>query len=355
MDEINSSCWKEKAFEQYGLSTPHRTAKKGRMSFAKGGGKDGWMITHAHWLPRLISTAGKYDGAANKFLQGHILDHIVQGRIHAELHPFKTEDSGTRSFRFSYSEPPLQQIPKRDSEIMPLIRCCFLPEEGEVWATADANQQEFRIFVHEGARHGLAGAHEAAEFYRNDPNADFHKWVEELVQTDRTAAKGINFGNIYGAGLVKLAEMMRKTPEEAGPIIAEYNRRLPFVKKLSQLCQNEAESLGYTEMPNGGRRHWAQYEVAFSHCKDAGPCSLEEAQLRVADPEHPWHRKQLSRYGTYKALNALIQGSAAIHTKNWMLACWREGIVPRLQVHDALECSSRRGSKMDGGAAGCER
>ena len=175
------------------------------------------MITHAHWLPRLISTAGKYDGAANKFLQGHILDHIVKGRIHAELHPFKTEDSGTRSFRFSYSEPPLQQIPKRDPEIMPLIRCCFLPEEGEVWATADANQQEFRIFVHEGARHGLPGAHEAAEFYRNDPNADFHKWVEELVQTDRTAAKGINFGNIYGAGLVKLAEMMRKTPEEAAP------------------------------------------------------------------------------------------------------------------------------------------
>ena len=40
-----------------------------------------------------------------------------------------------------------------------------------------------------------------------------------------------------------------------------------------------------------------------------------------------------------KALNALIQGSAARHTKLWMRACWREGVVPLLQMHDALECS----------------
>ena len=42
---------------------------------------------------------------------------------------------------------------------------------------------------------------------------------------------------------------------------------------------------------------------------------------------------------TYTALNALIQGRAARHTKLWMRACWREGIVPLLQMHDALECS----------------
>ena len=38
-------------------------------------------------------------------------------------------------------------------------------------------------------------------------------------------------------------------------------------------------------------------------------------------------------------MNALIQGSAARHTKLWMRACWREGIVPLLQMHDALDCS----------------
>ena len=57
------------------------------------------------------------------------------------------------------------------------------------------------------------------------------------------------------------------------------------------------------------------------------------------DPEHPWYRREIARAGIYKALNALIQGSTAVHTKLWMRAVWREGIVPMLQMHDALECS----------------
>jgi hypothetical protein len=59
----------------------------------------------------------------------------------------------------------------------------------------------------------------------------------------------------------------------------------------------------------------------------------------VQDPEHPWYRRQLWRANTHKALNALIQGSAARHTKLWMRACWREGIVPLLQMHDELDLS----------------
>ena len=70
-----------------------------------------------------------------------------------------------------------------------------------------------------------------------------------------------------------------------------------------------------------------------------GPCSREEAERRVANPNHPWHRRWIRRAETHKAMNALIQGSAARHTKLWMRACWREGIVPLLQMHDALDCS----------------
>src|SRR5262249_48747680 len=63
------------------------------------------------------------------------------------------------------------------------------------------------------------------------------------------------------------------------------------------------------------------------------------AERRVANPNHPWHRRWIRRAETYKAMNALIQGSAARHTKLWMRAVWREGVVPLLQMHDALECS----------------
>ena len=68
--------------------------------------------------------------------------------------------------------------------------------------------------------------------------------------------------------------------------------------------------------------------------KGAGPCEIEEARRRIADPDHPWHGQRLSRASIYTALNALIQGTAARHTKLWMRACWREGITPLLQMHD---------------------
>ena len=77
----------------------------------------GWMSDHAHWLPRLITIANKYEPPASVFVEGYILGHVVNGRIHAEIHPFRAEDGGTRSSRFSYSDPPLQQIPKHDKEL----------------------------------------------------------------------------------------------------------------------------------------------------------------------------------------------------------------------------------------------
>jgi hypothetical protein len=74
--------------------------------------------------------------------------------------------------------------------------------------------------------------------------------------------------------------------------------------------------------------------------KGAGPCARDEAERRINDPSHPWYRKgPLRRADTHKAMNALIQGSAARHTKLWMRAVWREGIVPLLQMHDCLDLS----------------
>ena len=75
------------------------------------------------------------------------------------------------------------------------------------------------------------------------------------------------------------------------------------------------------------------------YAKGAGPCPLEEAKQRIVDRTHPWFGARLRRSAIHTALNALIQGSAARHTKLWMRACWREGIVPLLQMHDALDCS----------------
>jgi hypothetical protein len=116
MDEIGGPKWKAQTFDKHGIAYP-RTAK-GNPSFR--GGNTGWMVTDPHWLPQLIAKATKYNTAASRFLEGHILDHIINGRVYSDIHPHRSDDgSGTCSLRFSYSDPPLQQMP-RDKEL-PLV------------------------------------------------------------------------------------------------------------------------------------------------------------------------------------------------------------------------------------------
>jgi DNA polymerase I-like protein with 3'-5' exonuclease and polymerase domains len=335
MAEIGRTKWLAETFDKHSVKYP-RTAK-GNPSFTAG--TTGWMHKHAHWLPQLVAKADRYNKAAVDFLETHILGHVINGRVHAEIHPHRNDEGGTRSLRFSYSNPPLQQMAARNGEIAPLIRGVFLPEEGEVWAKPDISQQEFRFIVHYAAKLKLTRAEAAAERYRADPNTDFHDLVAELTGLDRKQAKNVNFAKAFGAGVRKFAAMIGKPESEAQAIYARYDRMLPFVHQLAKRCEHTAASRGYLELCDGARRHWDDW-VAWTNWKGTGPCSREEAERRINDPSHPWCRKgPPHRIDTHKAMNALIQGSAARHTKLWMRACWREGIVPLLQMHDCLDLS----------------
>jgi DNA polymerase I-like protein with 3'-5' exonuclease and polymerase domains len=334
MDEIASKNWKARTFDAHHVNYPR--TEKGNPSFK--GGKLGWMTTHPHWLPQLIACASKYDHAGSTFLEGHILEHLVGGRIYGEINPHRSEEGGTRSFRFSYSNPPLQQMPSRDEELGPLIRRVFLPEEGELWCTVDCSQQEFRFVAHHAAIRNLPGAKEAVRHYHTDPDTNFHALASEITGLQRKDAKNVNFAKIYGAGVEKFAEMIGKPLREAQAIYKVYDQRLPFLLRLADAAQRKADRLGYTVLYDGARRHWDRWAPRV-YGKGAGPCSLEEAQQRIRDPGHPWYQQRLQRVGIHTALNAQIQGDAARHTKLWMRAVWREGIVPLLQMHDGLELS----------------
>jgi DNA polymerase I-like protein with 3'-5' exonuclease and polymerase domains len=335
MHEIQGRKWLIETFDRLNIKYSH--TEKGNPSFTAG--KTGWMAGHKHWLPPLIATANKYDKAAADFLQ-KLIDHTVNGRIHAEINPHRSEDNGTKSFRFSYSNPPLQQMPSRDEELAPLIRGVFLPEAGEVWAKPDASQQEFRFVVHFANQHKLRKAAEAVARYRDDPDCDFHALAATITALERTSAKAVNFAKIYGAGTRKFSLMIGKPLAEAQRIYAQYDRELPFLRQLSGIYTRRARSQGYITLYDGARRHFDRFAPGGKWQKGASPCPLEEAQERLKDPEHPWYRRgPLHRADTHTALNALIQGSAARHTKLWMRACWREGVVPLLQMHDCLDCS----------------
>ena len=336
MDEIGRTKWLAETFDRYRIKYPR--TEKGNPSFTAG--NRGWMPKHEHWLPQLIVKADKYNNAAVNFLQTYILNHVVNGRVHAEIHPHRGDDgSGTRSLRFSYSSPPLQLMPAHDEELAPLIRGVFLPEEGETWAKCDISQQEFRFIVHYAVRHRLQGAREAVERYRNDPKTDFHAFVATLTNRDRQLAKSVNFAKAYGAGVRTFAALIGMDEHATRVIYEEYDRKLPFVSQLSTLCVHAAKRDGYLTLYDGARRHWSQWAPGGMWKKGLGPCPHDEALNRVNDPKHPWHRKTLWRADTHKAMNALIQGSAARHTKLWMCSCWREGFVPLLQMHDALDLS----------------
>jgi DNA polymerase I-like protein with 3'-5' exonuclease and polymerase domains len=336
MAEIGRSKWLAETFDKHGIKYPR--TEKGNPSFTAG--NSGWMPRHPHWLPPRIVKADRLNNAAVNFLQGYILDHVVNGRVHAEIHPHRSDEGGTRSLRFSYSDPPLQLMPAHDEEMTALIRGAFLPEPGEVWAKPDISQQEFRFIVHYAAQHKLRGAQQAVERYCANPDTDFHAFVAELTGIERKAAKAANFAKAFGAGVRKFAAMINQREGDARAIYEKYDRALPFVHLLSKLCQRITRRQGYLELYDGARRHWDQWVAWADWAKGAGPCPREEADRRINDPAHPWYRKgPLRRADCHKAMNALIQGSAARHTKLWMREIWREGITPLLQMHDALECS----------------
>ena len=138
----------------------------------------------------MIAEARKINKVNTTFIDT-ILRHEHKGRIHAEINQIRSDDGGTVTGRFSYSNPNLQQIPAKDPNTGPLIRSLFLPEEGCKWGTFDYSQQEPRLVTEYALRFGLASVNKIADAYDNDPKADFHQTVADMAkmlqeQTGRT-------------------------------------------------------------------------------------------------------------------------------------------------------------------------
>ena len=238
-----------------------------------------------HWLPPLIATADQLRPIRRQFFRRQTSGHIENGRVYGEIHPHRSDYGGTRSLRFSYSHPPLQQMPKHDEELAPLIRSVFLPEEGETWASCDYSQQEFRLVVHYAVRHKLTGAIAARDRYVNDPNTDIHTYISELTGgvLSRQDGKTANFMKIYGAGVEAFALQIKKPLDEAKGLYALYDEKMPFVSQLSNACKLAAQRNGYFKLFNQARRHFNLWAPGGKLEKGAGPCERDEAVRRTHD------------------------------------------------------------------------
>lgn len=358
MEDVNSPQWLATYFANEQIQFP-RTGKTQQGSFSKD-----WMEKHPHWLPRMIVEAREFQNAGSKFVDNFVLSYAHRSRIHAEVHQFLTDDGGTRSQRLSYSNPALQQMPSieegANDEPIPAgehpweffggmggaIRSLFEPEKGEVWGAFDYSQQEPRITVHFASVCNIAGSEIAVETYRNNPRQDYHQMVADMVGMKRKPAKILNLAMTYGKGKYATAQELGVSLEEAEGIINQYHGRLTYIKPLDELCKNRAAARGFIRLIDGARMHYNLWEggwisnedrnTAIRMGKRLDACTLEEAQERSRDREHPWSKTRLRRADTRKALNNLVQGSAARQTKRAMLECYRAGYLPLIQMHDEL-------------------
>jgi DNA polymerase I-like protein with 3'-5' exonuclease and polymerase domains len=284
-----------------------------------------------------INAARRYDKAISTFFRGYILESTVNGRIHADFNPLRrseTDDNagyggmkGTTSGRWSCTDPNLQNVPTRDSEIGPAVRECVLPEEGEDWGKLDFNSQEARIAVHLAELANLRGAREMGDRYRANPRTDLHRETAQLMGIDRQEAKTINFAILYGAGKAEIArrlglptahirldngDVVETAGPEAARLIRLHGQNIPFIRAFQTEVKKWADRRGWIKTL-GGRR------VRFQRNGDG------------------------TYKRTYKACNGAVQGGAADQMKRAQVRMRREGYIPSIVIHDDANKSIPRG------------
>lgn len=234
------------------------------------------------------------------------------GRVYPELNLF-----GARTGRFSSSNPNEQQIPKRNETYGPLCRAIFVPnDETKKWIHLDYSNQEGRLQVHYAALLNAPKIELLVNKFKKNPSFDMHQDIADLVGVTRKEAKGINLGLSYGMGIGKLSKTLKCSVEQAETKRDQYNERMPFLKTLADECKKRIKSKGFIKTI-GGRI------------------------LRREPPQKDYNFD-------YKALNKLIQGSAACQGIMALKAADDTGLDLINMVHDEfnLEGTLEDGLKM---------
>lgn len=240
--------------------------------------------------------------------------HLFDGRVYCDFAQMAQDDYGTISGRLSCYDPNLQAVSKRNKQIGPVYRSCFVADPECTWEDNDYSQQEYVVFTdYTGDPNLLAG-------YEAEPPVDIHSTVAQMLDVERDpAAKRMNLGMLYGMGIAKLAASLGVSEAQAKAWMDLYHKKFPYAKPFLKNSENKAKSRGYVFTKLGRRRHFP--DTRFAH----------------------------------KAGNAIIQGSSADITKLKMVEIDEyfasEGDHCRLmlQIHDSISWSApkdERGRKM---------
>ena len=253
---------------------------------------------------KLAKLIGTYLKALGKCI------HPDTGRVHTSFH-----QAGTATGRLSSSDPNLQNIPIRTADGRQ-IRSAFVPREGCALLAADYSQIELRVLAHLCGDPTLIEAfRDGQDIHRTVAAEVFHVPADEVTPEQRSRAKTVNFGIIYGQTAFGLSVTLRIPRREAAAFIRDYKARFPRIDEFLQSCVGHAKGQGYVETIFGRRRKIAEI-----------------------DSHNPQRRAAAERL----AINTVVQGSAADLIKQAMIniaARIRSDHRPAemlLQIHDEL-------------------
>ena len=316
------------AFDSANLEYPH--TELGAPSFTQT-----FLETHAHELPRMITKARVLNKLQGTFIDG-IARYIHNGRLHAHINQIRGDAGGTVTGRFSMYAPNLQQMPIRN-EFGSELRKIFIPEEGEDWLSADYSQQEPRILTHFAILNKNAGAEDVKSAFVK--GLDFHKQTAEMAGIPRRLAKTIGLGVMYGMGYKKLAVDLDISPKEAKEMLTQFREKVPFMQGMLEAVMIRANKVGSIRTYLGRRCRFDLWEPNWFEVDPVTRQPVFHKALTHTAAAIKWGGA-IKRAGTYKALNRLIQGTAADQTKKAMVDVYEKlGVIPLIQVHDELNCS----------------
>ena len=231
-------------------------------------------------------------------------------RIHSFFH-----QTITATGRISSTEPNLQNIPTR-IEFGKRLRKVFKPAEGNVYIDADYSQIELRVLAHMSKdKHMIEAFKNNEDIHKQAASKVFNIPIDEVTKEQRSSAKAVNFGIVYGISEFGLGEQLGIGRKKAKEYIEQYLTEYPGVRKFMNTSVEQAKKLGYVE-------------TLFHRRRTIKELSSNNYMVR--------------QFGERAAMNTPVQGTAADIMKIAMIKVYNElkkrnlksKIV--LQVHDEM-------------------
>jgi DNA polymerase-1 len=279
----NSSKQKAEVFDELGLKYSY--TDKGNPSFKADEQLPYGVEPDMEYLPHVIVVHNKLLKLKRDFVD-RLEDFMVRGRIHPMVNPY-----GTKTGRPSCATPNIFQIPKRGRG-KDICRVLFLPEEGEDWVSMDYASEEYRVFAHYAVGQG---ADRYRHKYNTEDDYDMHTENAKLAGVDRTKAKTIGLGVLFGMGKNKMAANLGVGQSDGLQIVDRFHNANPAFKATARFVETRAKRRGYIFTQLGRRR-------------------------------------RLDEDTAYTGLNFLTQGNSADLAKATIVEAYKRGLLEKVNI-----------------------